>query len=429
MKGQIYTYVLTFLGAPIALFYPLIGLFIYINFAIVQPASMWYWVSMPPHHAKIVAIAMLVGWAMKGLGDWGLGRSTAVVLSLIGFLGWAVVGWAFCSNPPLAQNFLISMVKIILPFMVGMTLINTTGRLKGLVWTLVLSQGYVAYELNLSYYAGVNRLTFEGFGGMDNNYVAVAMVAGTGLAFFLGLSERRIWLKPLAFLAAVLMAHAVMFSFSRGGMLALIVTGVVAFLLISKKPMHVIAFILAVLIGLRLAGPQVRERFSSVFVDPEERDASATSRLESWKACWTVMKKEPVLGVGPNHWRSESRRYGLPNIEAHSLWMQTGAEMGFPGLALLLAFYGFCVVRLYPLTRRGSPVSDPWLRDAARAVIASLVGFGVAASFVSISGLELSYYVVLVGALVLKFSSMPARANGTPGTRSAEADTPVAVPA
>lgn len=428
MKGQIYTYVLTYLGAPIALFYPLIGLFIYINFAIVQPASMWYWVSMPAHHAKIVAIAMLAGWAMKGFGDWGLGRSAAVVFSLIGFLCWAVAGWTFCSNPPLAQNFLISMVKIVLPFMVGMTLINTASRLKGLVWTLVLSQGYVAYELNLSYYAGINRLTLEGFGGMDNNYVAVAMVAGTGLAFFLGLSERRIWLKPLAFLAAVLMAHAVMFSFSRGGMLALIVTAVVAFLLIPKKPMHVIIFILAVALGLRLAGPQVRERFSSVFVNPEERDASASSRLESWKACWTVMKKEPVLGVGPNHWRAMSWRYGLPGIEAHSLWMQTGAEMGFPGLALLLAFYGFCVVRLYPLTRRGSPVSDPWFRDAARGVIASLVGFGVAAQFVSISGLELSYYVVLVGALVLKLTSEPTRTTGPVPAPAQGVGAPEAVP-
>jgi len=409
MKGLIYTYGMTALGAAASIFYPLVGLMIFINFAIVQPSSMWYWSVPQYNYSRILAIAVGIGWLIKGFGNWRLGRSMPVVLALSGFFLWCCLGYAACDYPPVAEGFVVSLAKILFPFLVGITLINDVPKLKVLGWTLALSQGYVAYEMNLSYYAGVNRVATVGFAGMDNNYVAVAMVTGAGLAFFLGLGERRIWLKAIAFLAAVLMAHTVMFSWSRGGMLGLIVTAVVGFLLVVKKPTHFVFFVLILLVGLRLAGPQVRQRFSSVFVDPAERDRSASSRLESWAACWDVMYKQPVLGVGPNHWPIRAGAYGHPGVEAHSLWLQTGAELGFPGLIFLLCFYGFCMIRLWPLTRKKTPVADPWLRDVARMVIASLVGFGVAGQFVSISGLELPYYIVLFGAGALKLNSMAAR--------------------
>jgi probable O-glycosylation ligase (exosortase A-associated) len=407
MKGLLFTYAATLLGAILAPFYPLIGLTVFIGFAIVQPPSMWYWSVPPKPYAQIVGVAMLVGWAIKGFGSWRFERSMPLVLALVGFLVWAVVSNVLSNVPQVGWPFVESVYKIVIPFMVGLTLIDTPGKLRGLIWTLVGSQGYVAYELNQSYYAGVNRLCTDGFAGMDNNYVAVAMVTGTGLAFFLGMSEKKIYLKAIAFLAMALMAHTIMFSFSRGGMLALIITGVATFLLMAKKPQYVLAFMLALLLALRLAGPDVRQRFSSVFVEPEERDRSASSRLDFWVACWDVMQKEPLTGVGPNQWPIAADAYGYGGIEAHSLWMQVGAELGFPGLIILAAFYGYCIVRLYPLTRKNSHVPDPWFRDVSRMVIASLAGFFVAAQFVSISGLELPYYVVLIGAVVLKLSSSP----------------------
>jgi probable O-glycosylation ligase (exosortase A-associated) len=408
MKGLLYTYLATYLGGAVAVFYPLVGLYLFINFAIIQPSSMWYWQEMPGHCSEILGGGMLIGWALKGFGDWRFGRGTAVAMAIVGFLGWAVLCTAVSDAPAVGWGFVVAIFKIVLPFLVGLTLIDTPQKLRILLWVLALSQGYVAFELNLSYYAGINRLVVEGFGGMDNNFVAVAMVAGTGLAFFLGLGERRLWLKGVAFLAAILMTHAVMFSFSRGGLLALIITGGVAFLLVAKKPTHVLIFVLAVVFAFRLAGPQVRERFSSTFVDAEQRDRSASSRLEFWSACWDVMKKEPLCGVGPDQWLNVAEAYGFGRTYAHSLWMQTGAEMGFPGLGLLLAFYGITLWRLFPLTRSKSQVVDPWLRDVARMVIASLLGFMVAAQFVSISGLELPYYIVLAGVIALKLNSVPA---------------------
>ena len=64
--------------------------------------------------------------------------------------------------------------------------------------------------------------------------------------------------------------------------------------------------------------------------------------------------------------------------------------------------------RLWPLTRQRTPVSDPWVRYFARMVIASLVGFLASAQFVTVDGVELPYYIALIGAGTLRVVSQPA---------------------
>jgi O-antigen ligase len=164
------------------------------------------------------------------------------------------------------------------------------------------------------------------------------------------------------------------------------------------------------LLALRLAGPEVRERFDTAFADADARDASSQSRVELWGVCWDLMLKHPVLGVGPNHFPPVVQEYGWPaGKEAHSLWLQTGAELGFPGLLWLILFYGLCMVRLMRLARGKREDLGPWFRHMACMVIAALSGFAVAVQFVSAEGLELPYYVVLIGAGVLKLSSQRSR--------------------
>jgi O-antigen ligase len=280
-------------------------------------------------------------------------------------------------------------------------------KIKQVAWVIVLSQGYVAYDMNQSYFAGYNRLHEDGFGGMDNNCNAIAFVTCTGLAFFLGLETRKWWLKALAFGAAVLMVHGILFSFSRGGMLALVITGGISFWLLPKTPKHYFLFLVAVLIVLRLAGPEVLARFGTSFAGEGARDESADSRIRLWSACWDLMQTNP-LGIGPDQFGFVVANYGFPPGKmAHSLWFQLGAEGGFIGLGCLLLFYGLCAWRLWPLAREKVSAPDPWLAVGARMVIASLIGFAVAAQFVSLKGLEVPYYVALVGAAVLKLSSLP----------------------
>jgi hypothetical protein len=134
------------------------------------------------------------------------------------------------------------------------------------------------------------------------------------------------------------------------------------------------------------------------------------------------MLKRPVFGVGPDHWPLIVHEYGWePGKEAHTLWLQVGAEQGFPGLGFLALFYGLCCAGLWPLTYESRPVSDEWHRATARMVIASIIGFAVAAQFVTLEGLELPYYITLLGAGALKLCRSPEEAAAEAGTGEAPA--------
>lgn len=414
-KGLIFTYGMTYGGAAASLINPYLGLLIYVCFAIIKPESMWHWSVPEGNYSRIVAIGLLSGWAIHGFGKWQLGRSTIVVGSLVGLLLWGALSALQSNDVSEGMIFVEQMLKIVLPFLVGITTIDSVHRLKTLAWVILLSQGFVAFELNVSYYQGFNRVHEMGFGGMDNNSVAIAMVTCTGFAFFLGVHAEQWWAKVLCLTIALLLAHVVLFAFSRGGMLALIVTALTLFFLIPKKPKHYILFTLIVLTGLRLAGPEVRERFLSSFTEEQQRDFSAQSRLDLWADMWDCTLRHPAFGVGPRQWGKVAAEYGWPpGKEGHSLWIQTLVELGFPGLIWLLLFYGSSVIRLYRMGRNPETVHDPWLCFLAQAVVAAIIGFSVAAQFVSLIGLELPYYIALVGAGVLKLASFPPEPNIDP---------------
>jgi probable O-glycosylation ligase (exosortase A-associated) len=405
MKGVFFTFGLCYGGALISLFNPFVGLLVYVCFAIVKPEAMWFWSVPQGNYSRIVAVALLIGWVGKGFGNWRFGRASTIVVALVAYSLWALLAATWAIDPSKSWEFLEALAKIVLPCLVGITIIDSVAKIRLLAWVIALSQGYVALELNLTYFSGYNRLWEDGFAGMDNNSVAISLVTCTGLAFFLGLETPKLWLKGLALAAAAFMGHAILFSFSRGGMLALAVTGVVSFLILPKRPKHYLMFAIAALTVISLAGPQVVARFSTTFAGEEARDSSAQSRLELWSACWDLMTKHP-LGIGPDQFGMFVHEYGFqPGKQAHSLWMQQGAEVGFMGLGCLLSFYGLCIVRLWPLTRERCLVPDPWLRTASRMVISSLVGFAVSAQFVSLTTLEAPYYIAMVGAAVLKLCS------------------------
>ncbi len=430
MKGLIFTYVMTYGGAIAALFDPYIGLLVYIAFAILKPDAMWAWAVPQGSYSRIVALAMLAGWALHGFGRWQMGRAKPVIVLLVIYWAWAVVCALLAPVPEVAWGFVAALTKVVLPVLVGITVIDTVGKARLLAWVIVLSEGYLAFELNLSYLQGHNRVYEDGFAGSDNNVVAISMVTCMGLAFFLGLGAGvRWWRRLVAFGSAALMAHVVMIAQSRGGMLAMGVTGAMAFYLIPKTAASLVAFAAAAVLAVRLAGPRVRDRFLTIFSDKATRDASAQSRLYLWRDALDAAGKHPVFGIGPDHWPLVAQQnYGWVGAvnEAHSLWVQIAAELGFPGLILLVAFYGTCAARLWKLARGKVATSDPWLSDAARMVIASLTGFAVSAQFVSVKGLETPFYIALLGACVLKLSSLPAPAPAA--AAEDEAATPVRRP-
>lgn len=405
MKGLLFVYTLTYGGAVLALFRPFYGVLIYLCFACLRPESLWHWSVPAGNYSRTVAIATLVGWAIAGFGDWNLGAARSVLTTLLCYWSWIVVSAAFATHQDVAWSYVVLHSKIILPVIVGMTLVRDVQQLKLVARVIVGCLGFLALQGNLDYFAGGHQVRIYGFAQMDNNCFCIAMVAGAGVAFFLGLAETNLFLKGSAFGAALLMAHVPMFGNSRGGMLGLIAGGAMAFVLLPKKPAMLAVWFCGVLLCIRLAGPAVVERFSSTFASQEERDESAQSRIDIWMDCWDVMKKYPLTGAGPDHWPILAPNYGWPaGKEAHSLWFNAGAELGFPGVLLLLSFYALAMRTSWRLAT-ATDLPDPWLRDAGRMCVTGLTAFLVSASFVALDALEVPYYIAVLGAGAMAIAS------------------------
>lgn len=398
MKGLLFVYALTYGGAVLALFRPFYGVVIYLCFACLRPEHLWHWSVPAGNYSRTVAIATLIGWAFAGFGNWNLGAARNVMMTLLCYWGWIVLSAAFAANQQVAWSYVTLHTKIILPVIVGMTLVQDVQQLKVIARVIVASLGFLALQGNLDYFAGGHLVRLYGFAEMDNNSFCIAMVSGAGVAFFLGLSESNVFLKGGAFGAALLMAHVPMFGNSRGGMLGLITAGIMAFAILPKRPAYLAVWLCGILVCARLAGPEVVERFGTTFASEENRDESAQSRIELWKDCWDVMKKYPVTGAGPDHWPLLASSYGWPpGKEAHSLWFNAGAELGFPGVLLLFSFYLLAMRNSWRLAQ-ASDLPDLWLRDAGRMTVVGLASFLVSASFVALDALEVPYYIAMLGA-------------------------------
>jgi O-antigen ligase len=219
------------------------------------------------------------------------------------------------------------------------------------------------------------------------------------------ISSRTLMSRGLAALSAALILHTTLLTFSRGALVGLLAVAVVAFALMPKRPKHMAALAVTLLLAVQYTGPELAERYMTIFASEEERDGSAVSRMDLWRDCIKVVKEYPVFGVGPANWRIVAAQYGWPEGKsAHSVWMETAAELGLPGAAFLLLFFVLALVKLWPIARTQVTDANRYEVVLASGVVLAIVGFCVSGQFVSVPGLEVPYYITMLGAAMLKGS-------------------------
>lgn len=401
------TYVLTALGAALGLIAPFYGLLVYIALSVLRPTDLW---DIPAgNYSRIVAIAVIVGWVLNGCGSFRFDRAAPIFWLLCGYLVWSVASAFTASYQAEAWIAVESRLKIIIPVMIGFTMIHSTAQLKQLAWILVLSQTVIAVAGHVSIHLlhAENWLLTQGLGGFDNNDTAAGMVLISGVAFGLGLAEPMRWINWLALCCSGLLANAAILSYSRGALLGLLAVAVCVVAAIHREPKYRWILLLALLGAIRITGPYAQERFLQIFDKGRDTsaDSSAEKRTQYWKQGWAWMQEHPVLGIGPANFQKMTMPYFGEERAAHSLWVSTGAEMGFPGLAILAGLFALLLREAWNLRAIPSLPGTQWHRDAGRMALFGLPGFMIAATFLSISGLEQVYFVFLLvgGSIMLAY--------------------------
>jgi O-Antigen ligase len=202
-------------------------------------------------------------------------------------------------------------------------------------------------------------------------FVVTAMPFGI---YFLHAGRRRL-IRLFAAAALVLLTLGFVWSGSRGGFIAL---GVVA---------------VVVIVVIATASGQYWQQMGTITSDQDYNHTSETGRLQIWSRGIGYMLDNPMLGVGPGNFQTaegtlspfaERQQFGIGVRwnAPHNSFVQVGAELGFPGLALYIAVIASAFFGL----RRGGGLTP--------VLGASLLGFVVGSFFLSLAYSEMLYTLI-----------------------------------
>lgn len=174
----------------------------------------------------------------------------------------------------------------------------------------------------------------------DPNDIAMVFVTFLPICLYVFFSKVRIFEKILSGLAILFAVMGVMFSGSRGGVLALLVPVVGLFTLKIpqlKKTLKVLIVLVVVWVTVNFSST-VETRFQGI-----EEDYNITAeggRLDVWRENLEILAERPILGVGAN---CSSIALGLRRLRqggfqawqvTHCSPLQVAVETGIPGFII-----------------------------------------------------------------------------------------------
>lgn len=407
MKQTIFMVLLTTYGALGAfVIEPFVGVAVYYLFAVLRPQYMWQWALPEVGWSAYVAWSTLlatVWWAMSrppSPDERSEQRLSFAHKAFFVFGAWICLTYFTAQHPDVAWQWFLEYIKIFLMFAVASFVLT---NVKQVWWIYRLSAGaliYIAYELNYLYIFD-HRLDIyhTGYGGLDNNGAGLMIAMGVPLAVHAWEGTKQ-WWRWGYLLAVPPLMHAVLMSYSRGAMVALIVAAPLMLFRSKKKKQFSLILVLLISTVPYLAGQEIRARFFTV--ENYDADATANTRFDSWQAAIRIANDYPVFGVGIRNSNVMSYAYGadMEGRTIHSQYLQTLADSGYPALALYLLALGSTWFSMRKARRalKGRDGTDAALaRSMLNGVEGSMAVFCVGAIFLSLEVFELPYILALIG--------------------------------
>jgi O-antigen ligase len=335
-----------------ALFVPLLGVLGYVAHYNLGPEQQWWTIPLRPlgiRYSLILAVATGIGMLLH-LRNLRFGTQFLVTQEKMILLFLGIVWFTILISEPTRETTVVldhpsvKLTKVVI-FVLMMTHIVTTLRdLDWLFWVLVASAlvlGLQAYYTPRSVFVSGRLETVGGPDFSASNDLAAylsAILPLIGIQFL-----RSGWRgKLFCLVAGAFSTNAIILTRSRGAVVAIVVGVLTALALAPTKHRGKIAVGVAValLAGLHLADPGFLGRAGTIddSMEQDQRDRSSQARVEIWEGGIRMLLDNP-LGVGSGNFQQTIGRYvpQHPNRDAHNMFIRCGAELGFPGLIMMVA--------------------------------------------------------------------------------------------
>ena len=215
---------------------------------------------------------------------------------------------------------------------------------------------------------------------------------------------------------------AILGSFSRGGLIGLIVVGFFYFLRSDRK---IIISVFAVVIGIGAVNfmpDRWTQRMNTI--ESADQDESFLGRVVAWKQAVLIANDHPLVGVGFKGGQNQAIwTYYKPDFDifnsiidtsntnfvqakaAHSIYFQVMGDMGYTGLSLFLLLL-FTSYRYIRFAEKNLPRAS-FFHDLAGMTKISLAAYAVAGAALSLPYFDILYVIFGLSTIVyLKAKAM-----------------------
>jgi len=333
---------------------------------------LWWWGDELPgmRYAFISGFVLLVSVV---IGQKALQGGHRLALPHAAALGMALnatfVHFALASNPNVSMGGYVELLKFVLLFFLLWQAIQDKRDMRIVLMAIALGAAYIGYEITINERGNFSggRLEDVGAPGADSaNSLACLMLTTIPLTGSL-IVNTKLWQKAVVVISAPLALNVLILCNSRGAFLGLI-GAALSFVLIARGPTRKQALKTLALGGLALflllGDPEILDRFATTFVGSEERDNSAASRLEFWKAGLAMLADYP-LGDGGNSFKYvQGGRYlaEIAGIEEdrslHNGYLTEATSWGVQGILLHLTLFVSAFAAALSTSKRCRQVGD-----------------------------------------------------------------------
>jgi putative inorganic carbon (hco3(-)) transporter len=340
-----------------------------------------------PSVAKSFVVVLLLGIFIRSVvsRQWprGLLLPTLLVVAY-GLVGFS--SYLYAPYPDAVSLSLGNYVKDALIALVVVALLKKTHQFRYVIYTLLIIGIFIGIINIHQYVTGNYTNNYGGFAVAeymnivgetngyrlsgpvgDPNFFAQVMVVLALLGMEQLMNERRVFWKIVGGVAAAASGLTVVFTFSRGAIVALGLSLLIFFWIYKLKPAHLVALLILGAVMLFFIPQTYYQRVLSIAdVLPSNgeinihKDRAIQGRASESLTAWAMLNQHPLLGVGLNNftylYQDYTKSLGLaPSANSrspHNLYLEVAAESGVVGLIVFLTMIVLAIRSILYARRR-----------------------------------------------------------------------------
>lgn len=330
-------------------------------------------ISIAKPYVALLIVAIILRWVLFGKRPKGWERPT-VLFAILSFTG--LISLFYSPVPDRVWLRLLDDLKDILIAMIIIILLQQGPRFHRVLWTLIIAGFFLGTLSVYQYFSGKFDNNFGGFaiseqhqiiGTIDDyrasgpigdpNFFAQIMIVIVPISLERFLHEKRKIFKLISLWTFAVSVLTIFFTYSRGGLLALIFGMMILLFAYPPKGSMIPILIFSSILFVAFLPSNYVERLSTltdIFKPrPSTRidERSLQGRLSENLAALEMIKENPLFGVGlgsfNNLFPQYSKKLGLALVaserEAHNLYLEVAAETGIVGFSLFAIVLYSCI--------------------------------------------------------------------------------------